>query len=363
MRQERGGISRYFAELIHECNRDAQLQIKPQLLFSRCTNAHMRETVPELTSALAPLRPVPRGVPRLVNQSDALKDSYLRYRAGHSGDRQCDWLHATYYRPMNRDLARADKLAITIYDMTPEILGASTSTGPHRGKHELAKRADLIFCISQTSAQHLNDRIPGLADKIVVTPLGVRAERFSAVKSPNTSVDFPYLLFVGSRTGYKRFDLAVLALARVRERGYDIGLAIAGAPLNASELAFLDVHLPSNRLHGGTPSDTELVELYQHASAFVFTSEHEGFGLPILEAFAAGCPVIASDIPVFHEVAGDAARYFESGSVESLTEAIMGVLTDDERRRLRQEVGMSKAQQATWQQTASKTAAAYHSYS
>ncbi len=364
VRQSRGGISRYFAELMAQFDQDQQLQISPHLLFARCSNEHLRERVPEATSQLPALRSVPRGLPRLVNAADPIKDAYLRFRAGTTpASPKLDWLHASYLRPMASDLARAPRLAITVYDMTPELLHLDTSSGPYRGKAELARRADLILTISRTTAEQFNALMPGSEGKVVSIPLGVQSMFFERLDGSGPAVDFPYLLFVGSRAQYKRFDLLLAALAELREQGHDLGLVIAGPALAEQERAQVLAHLPADRVHASTPADQELVGLYRHARAFVFPSQHEGFGLPILEAFAASCPVVATDIPVFREVAGDAACYFEGSSAESLTQAVLTTITDEVGREQRVTAGHSRARAASWHATAEATAAAYRQFS
>ncbi|MDO8732908.1 MAG: glycosyltransferase family 1 protein [Actinomycetota bacterium] len=360
VRQERGGITRYFSELIRCLADHPELGIEPSLTFSRCSNEHLLAALPEMTAAMPTLRLVPRGVPRMVNSEDLIKDSYLRYRAGSRGkSEQFDWLHATSYRPMKSDLAHGTRIAVSIYDMFAVGGEARRWADPHRGKRELASRADLVIAISQTTAGLFNELLPGNEAKVVVTPLGVRSEFFEQTESVQAPIAFPYLLFVGARALYKRFDLLCAALELVRNRGHDIGLVVAGAPVTDEELAMVGSAARTDRFCALTPTDAELAALYQRATAFVFPSEMEGFGLPLLEAAAAGCPLIASDIPIFHEVAGDAGWFFSSGDAESLAVTIESVLNSSVDRVAKQGLGRERAQESTWMATATATANAY----
>ncbi|MDP2287975.1 MAG: glycosyltransferase family 1 protein [Actinomycetota bacterium] len=363
VRQQRGGISRYFAELIGEYTRHEDLGIRASLLFSRSSNQHLRESVPSLTAQMPALRAVPRGVPRMLHLGDAFKDAFVNYRASSDqGGHGFDWVHATYFRPKRVDVARGQRLAVTLYDMTPELLGVDMQHGPHRGKHETLARADLILSISQASADQLAALMPAAASKTVVVPLGVSDVFLQAAPQEAAVVDFPYLLFVGSRLPYKRFDLLLAALAQLRGHGLDLGLVIAGEPLSEIEVRQVAQQLPTDRFAEFTPSDPKLAGLYSHASAFVFPSEMEGFGLPLLEAMACNCPVIASAIPVFHEVAGAAAHYFEPGNSEHLAEVIVEVLSNDDARVQLQSLGRQLALQSTWHATALATANAYRAF-
>jgi len=107
------------------------------------------------------------------------------------------------------------------------------------------------------------------------------------------------------------------------------------------------------KLLGGVYIDSDLACLYHNAFCFVFPSLQEGFGIPPLEAMTCGCPVIVSDIPVHHEVCGDAAIYFDPYDVMSLVAAI-DKLKDKELRDFMIQKGYERSQKFSWAQSASK---------
>jgi alpha-1,3-rhamnosyl/mannosyltransferase len=109
----------------------------------------------------------------------------------------------------------------------------------------------------------------------------------------------------------------------------------------------------------GFVSEEELIALYNRASAFVFPSRYEGFGLPILEAMACGCPVICSNTTSLPEVAGDAALLIDPQDPVALAEAIATILTDQERRTRLGLAGIQRAGAFTWTRTAEQTLAVY----
>ena len=366
VRQQRGGISRYFAEIIHEFASDPALGVHATLLFDRCSNQHLRESATELTFGMPALRAVPRGIPRALHLNDPIKDAFVRYRAGGRAQgpkagppAEYDWVHATYFRPMRADVARGRRLAVTIHDMIPERLGVDMKHGAHRSKHETLARADLILSISHATSRRLAELLPQTAGKTVVVPLGVSPLFLEAKSSPKSPVDFPYLLFVGSRLPYKRFDLLLAALKLLRSQGHDLGLVAAGEPLTAHEAMLVAADLPEERFVQLTPTDQDLAQLYAHAQAFVFPSELEGFGLPLLEALACGCPVVASDIEVFNEVGGECVRYFTPGSAEHLARVLVELLSDGPLLASLRTLGITRASHSTWRATAAATAAAY----
>lgn len=106
-------------------------------------------------------------------------------------------------------------------------------------------------------------------------------------------------------------------------------------------------------------SDEDLVLLYNAATAFVFPSLYEGFGLPVLEAMACGTPVIASNLSSIPEVAGDAAELANPRDEDAFAEALFRVLTSPDRRRALSEAGLRRARQFSWQRTAQMTLDVY----
>jgi len=157
-----------------------------------------------------------------------------------------------------------------------------------------------------------------------------------------------YVLAVSSPTPNKNFALVVDALKRLE--GTDFDVVIAGS----ADTSVLRGSLPrSERIkYVGYVSDAELRALYEHAGVFVYPSLYEGFGIPVLEAMACGCPVIASSAASLPEVCGDAVLYVSPHDGPGLADAIARVMSDEvERQRLiragkRRILGFSWAQAA-----------------
>ena len=99
--------------------------------------------------------------------------------------------------------------------------------------------------------------------------------------------------------------------------------------------------------------------LFHNAVAFVYPSIYEGFGIPILDAFSAGCPVILSNCSCFPEVGGDAALYFDDGDAETLRTHITSLVQDKSLRKTLIEKGFKRAELFTWEKCAERTADVY----
>jgi glycosyltransferase involved in cell wall biosynthesis len=118
-------------------------------------------------------------------------------------------------------------------------------------------------------------------------------------------------------------------------------------------------HLGDDVMLTGFIPDQEKTYCYRAASAFVYPSLYEGFGLPILEAMQAGTPVIASNAASMPEVAGDACLYFDPNSVDDLVSSLLTILSDKEKRSHCITKGFDRVQRFDWAETAKETIAVY----
>ena len=328
VRQNFGGISRYFSELYREFRNDPSLQIEPLLGFNRNSNKHLQESLKASHLNMPPLRPTARGFPRLMNGPDSAKDTFLTYRAGRNPHGNSDVLHATYLRPRSSDVRRSKFRIVTIQDMIAEQLELPHHHPARQGKAEIIAASDLVLTTSTFTADILKAEWP---EKVIrVVPLGVDIRYFSSEKAETPPVPFPYVLFVGGRLGYKNFSVLEDAMKIVRNKR-DIGLVCVGPPVADHEQEALRFLTEQGRFVHVQASDDQLPGLYRHSAAFVFPSLMEGFGLPVLEAAASGCSTVLSDIPIFREHAADWAEFFDPTSAEALASTLGAVLDSPNR--------------------------------
>lgn len=203
--------------------------------------------------------------------------------------------------------------------------------------------ADAVATVSETVRRQF------AAARLTSRPVAVLPN--AADDLPRGSVDLSLaprnLVYMGSFMGYKNVEALVRAMAQLPE--HTLHLLSPIAPGRERELRAL---APGARIvchHGVT--DAEYAALLADRAALVMPSLDEGYGLPIAEAMAAGVPVIASDLPVFHEVAGDAALYFDPSSSVELR-ARVRQLDDPELRRALAAAGHRQVERWTWDDTA-----------
>lgn len=172
----------------------------------------------------------------------------------------------------------------------------------------------------------------------------------------------PYILAVGTLEPRKNYSRLIQAYASLRHRGMDEHLVIAGAPGWLYEDVFqcVDRFQLNDSVHFVSPDDDELASLYHRATAFVYASLYEGFGLPALEALAWGLPVACSNAASLPEVVGDAAVQFDPYDVDGMAGCIETVVTDTNLRAILQQRGPLRASALSWRRAAQETVALYH---
>ena len=205
-------------------------------------------------------------------------------------------------------------------------------------------------------------------DRIVAIPHGVEprfrppsAAAIAATLSRH-GIAPPYFLAVGTIEPRKNHQTLLAAFAAVAAVDPAVQLVVVGRPgwLCRGIVQQLQVWERRGRLKWlHTLADDDLPALYAGCVALVYPSWYEGFGFPVLEAMACGAPVIASDLPVLRDVAGEAAMYVPAGDAEALGAAMQRLLTDQSLREQLRTAGLIRAQQFTWEASAARHLAVY----
>ncbi|MFB6103426.1 MAG: glycosyltransferase family 4 protein [Haloplanus sp.] len=219
------------------------------------------------------------------------------------------------------------------------------------------RTTDRIVTVSGFARDEIVDRYPAARGKTVPIHNGVDRERGAG--SPVAALaGRDFLLFVGAMNPRKNLRTLIEAYRRYRSAAADpLDLALAGPDRDV----FASGNLPSTagvETLGFVP-EAQLTWLYRNATAFVFPSLYEGFGLPILEAMSAGTPVITSDRGAMAEVAGDAAVLVDPGDRGALADALARLTGDPTERARLADRGRERAREFTWERTAERTMRVY----
>ncbi len=224
-----------------------------------------------------------------------------------------------------------------------------------------AHRSRLILAVSEATRTDFLECYGGTPARVRVTPLGVERVFFEIGSQRGHRTSQPFILSVSTLHPHKNLETLVSAFARLRRRQPGLRLVVAGLKgFNTAKLMRLIASLgleDAVQVTGWVPR-AALYELFRDAMAFVYPSRFEGFGLPVLEALAAGIPTACSRIEPLVSLAGEAALLFDPTSEEALMEA-MKRLTEDADLRVRlSRAGPQQASRYSWHRTAELTLAA-----
>lgn len=288
--------------------------------------------------------------------------------------RDLDLLHSPHY---TMPVVKPSKSVVTFCDTTfqlyPEMHSRAKRVFFPAMMNWSAKHADRLIAISDSTRNDVI-RLLGVApDKIVSIPLAASAAFRTLTTELVQSVCEKYVVsrgrfiyYVGVLEPRKNVPLLIEAYARIQPILGDVPLLIAGKKGWMYEAIFervaqlgLQDHI---RFLGYVPQD-ELIALYNAAGVFVYPSNYEGFGLPVLEAMQCGAPVVTTTASSLPEVAGDAALLVPPQDVEALAEAIHRILTNTQLASDLSKRGLEQSKQFSWQRCALETIQVYRSLS
>lgn len=287
---------------------------------------------------------------------------------------EVDLWHSPHF---NIPLVCRSGLVATVHDLIPFIFAGKFFFGLKKAymtvaMKRIASQARLVIAVSKSTARDLTRYFNVPEDKIRVIHEGV-SEDFRRVTDESTRVKIrgkyglppaeKFLLYVGLIKPHKNLTVLIQAVRRLRQEG-KLGekLLILGPkspPYPRGYEGLSQIHSDKDLIYLDGADYEDLPVLYSMASIFILPSLYEGFGLPVVEAFACGTPVIISDRASLPEVAGDAALKFMAESEDSLCEAIMKLSRDGALRQQMIEKGMHRAGEFSWLRMARETLSVY----
>ncbi|MDE1901935.1 MAG: glycosyltransferase family 4 protein [Alphaproteobacteria bacterium] len=340
------GIQRFAHEMVAAL--DAQLAAKDSALDSA------------KDSALRPIILAPRGTPRPENLSRIgfAETGSLR---GHAWEQWDLWRAARggfLLNLCNSGPVLHPRQMVVIHDAAVYRMPENYSRAYglfHRALGRVLARRARLATVSDFSRRELMDVLGPRVAGMPVFPNGydhiLRIVADAAILDRLGLRHRPFFLFVGSPAPNKNLARAVEAFARLNRP--DVSFVIVGAAqaavFNAANMA-----KPENVIMTGRLTDGEIVALYRHATALVFPSLYEGFGIPPLEAMALGCPVVASGIAPVRETCGDAARYFNPHDAGDIARAMRDALSGPRENPAAQDAVRERLALYSWPSSAGK---------
>lgn len=311
-----------------------------------------------------------------------------RLHRGHVGD------FSLLHYPAHMDApARSSKpYVLTVLDLIPHVLKDLYQANKPGWRFKLARwlevlsirQATLLLAISETTANDLVRVLNIPRERIVVTPLGVDSSFFDVASARRSRTqerrdEFraslgipsgrPIVLYVGGHDERKNIGVLVAIMRQVIDAALARGketpvLVLAGRVNSLEEQRRLSTILQSHDMERDTISlgyvpDGELKDLYAESDLFLFPSLYEGFGLPALEAMAAGVPVVAANTSSLPEVVGDTGVLFDPLRVDDGVRAVLSVLFESGVSDRLSAAGEQRARSFTWEQTGRLTLSGY----
>jgi glycosyltransferase involved in cell wall biosynthesis len=235
----------------------------------------------------------------------------------------------------------------------------------------IARDADVVVTLSEATARDVERFCGTPREKIRVVGAGVDTTAFAPAPSDvvdatleRLGVSRPYVLAMDVYNPRKNGAAIIDALGRLAAQGTELCLVGLGRPrataVESDPVARAAAVGVSDRVVvPGDVSREDLVSLFSGALAFVYPSVYEGFGMPVLEAMACGCPVVTSNVSSLPEVAGDAALLVAPTDPDAIVVALRGLMSDSEARSSLSEAGLARARALTWSRTAEGMLAAF----
>ncbi|MBO0949261.1 glycosyltransferase family 4 protein [Fibrella forsythiae] len=359
--QEYGGISRYFCELITGINRTVDTNAYLSLLFSN--NVHLDEVGLKKHHFFSEIDFYKKtDILYKLNKYHTILDlKWTRY----------DIFHSTNYDPYFIPFLKGKPFVVTFYDAIHERFNGQYKELSNveqliNDKRLLGEQASAIIAISHATKKDLIELHGFKPDKIHVVHLGSSLGQLTTnqlttnMSLPDMAIA-PYLLYVGKRDAYKNFPTFLRAIESIIKRD-ELRLICAGggAFTDEEQLLIRSFNLEA-RIAYQPINDTKLQSLYTNALAFVFPSLYEGFGIPVLEAFACGCPCVLSNTSSLPEVGGDAAQYFDPKEEDSIAQSVERVISDESLRSSLISKGYQRLSLFSWAQTVERTLSVYES--
>jgi glycosyltransferase involved in cell wall biosynthesis len=372
--QQFGGISRYFSKLLSTFHQRQMVDIQLPLQWS--ANKEIDRLLPILGKVK---RYLPLSQRLHVSGAGTIQELYyflfpsrnrelihqkLVIRA--LQERTNDVFHPTYYEDYYIPSLGETPLVVTVFDMIhelfPEQLPNEDVAAITRKKKSVILKARILIAISESTKKDMC-RLYGInPKKVIVIPLA------NSLNCMRSSLDFlhtkllpeKYLLYVGTRNGYKNYRFFLSSIVVIFERYQNLFLVCTGPPFTTDELKFHSaLGLEKKIIHTEAHMDATLSALYMNALTLVFPSLYEGFGLPVLEAMHCGCPVIVSNTSSFPEVAGDAALYFDPRNAESIRSSLSRLIDSEALRGELREKGRKQEKKYSWEKVCEQTLEVY----
>lgn len=367
--QRIGGVSRYFTEII----RNLPDTVHPEVSVQYSFNEYLKNLdIPfvwknQLLSYYSFLPSIEfKGKKRLFSflqkRNPAKYPDYLAINRQKSIEAikggNFDIFHPTFFEDYYLDYLNRKPYVLTVHDMIielyPEFINSPLFI---QRKKKLVDNAAHIIAVSENTKRDIINVFGTPEEKISVI---YHASSLADNKKKPDELPEKYLLYVGDRRlGYKNFGFFISAIQPLLLSDKDLYVVCTGDHFTEEETRFFDQLGIRDRLRIVFVEDDQMFGMYQSAQVFIYPSYYEGFGIPVLEAFQAGCPLVLADASCFREVANDAGLYFAPKSPQALRHAALEAMNNKATRDSLIQKGQERLSDFSWSKSAEQTAEVY----
>lgn len=362
-----GGVSNSFAQLIANMPRE----VEPTIALLENDNVHLNENFPNVyppkslcasnfiinsrfKGQIKLYKMYSKYFPSLTSMGRNRLHSIELLKKGNY-----DVFHPTFFDDYFLQYLNDKPFVLTIHDMISEIY-YSPKSKQAVNKKLLSRLASHIVAVSEKTKNDIIDILGVPESKITVIYHGA-PDKGSRSREP--LIKKRYILYVGSRDSYKCFIPMMTNLLPVLDRHKDIHIVCSGPDFTRNEISFFRKMNILDRMLHVRGDDELMMNLYTNAICFIFPSCYEGFGMPILEAYKAGCPVLLNNKSCFPEIAQDAAVYFdlneETSDLSTVLESFLDL--DDTSKNILLEKQQKRLEFFSWKESARKLSEVYRS--
>jgi glycosyltransferase involved in cell wall biosynthesis len=346
--QKYGGISRYYSEILKFLLKEKNIEVEFPLYIT--DNFHLLNYGLGETQFI---RVFKNYIPGRIKNYLRKKSFVTTERLLKSG--QFDVFVPTYYDSNFLKFIGNTPYVLTVYDMIHENYPQlEKDSSIILDKKLLIESADRIIAISQSTKNDILNIYPHIsADKIQIVYLSHSLEKVEIRNQLIQKVvdKSNFILFVGNRGFYKNFKLILPLISGWLKKNNLKLLCLGGGGFSEEETILISEFGLSDYVVQYTFKDHELYGFYNKAMAFIFPSEYEGFGIPVLESMFSGCPVLLPKLTSFPEVAGEAGEYFDLDDPNSLLDSLDKVCFDEAYRDQLIQKGIKQAEKFSWEKT------------
>lgn len=357
--QRYGGISRYYTEVFTLLAKDKNVTIITPL--NNSTNIYFNNSV--LNSFKQNIYGIIIKYFKKIKLYQRLK---IQYIANLNFEKRLisakyDLFIPTYYDVNFLKYIGSKPFVLTVYDMIHELFPEyfTNSEVLVKNKLLLMEKATRIIAVSENTKKDILKLYPHINEsKIDVIYHG------ASIKIKNNIENIlpdKYILFVGNRSIYKNFLFFINSISNLLKNEENLFLVCAGGGnFTNAENEYISRLGLKNKILFKSFVDDELGYFYKHAECFVFPSQYEGFGIPVLESMICGCPVVLGNHSSFPEVAGDAGVYFELNNSDDLVEKINTLIKNKSVREYFSKKGIEQAKKFSWEKAALECITVYN---